>query len=85
MEVTNLTSTTYRYDERRFQVELSDGTRWEARNIRQSALGSGDLRPTESARGWITYEVPMDPRLSAIVWRADSRTILVMRIPNFPK
>src|SRR5688572_2926938 len=85
MVVTNLSSTPRPYDQQNFQLELSDGTRWAARSTRQPALGAGVLQANESASGWITYEAPVGPRLSAIVWRADAGTIIILRIPDFPK
>lgn len=70
------------FNQTEFRVVDVDGRRYAPISGRLPPLGTGQVRPGQPARGWLTFEVPIGMPLDSLLWDppfADSVTAPLLR------
>ncbi|MCC6173820.1 MAG: DUF4352 domain-containing protein [Chloroflexi bacterium] len=78
MRLENQSSGPADYSAADFAVTTADGARWSARAIRRPFLNYGQVLPGVPVRGYLTFEVPVNARVTSLVWQASPTQTLTV-------
>lgn len=77
----NPSATPVDYNGAQFKLVDADGGRWNQEAARDPVLGSGQILPRSSVRGWITFELRTGAAITLLIWQPRFDTTLPLALP----